>query len=114
MQKVAFIIPPTVWIYLGPAGPVQVFTEAKFYGSSKDIEFYHFRDKPVSTAGFRVEKIKNYGWKPKLNGRGIFVSCFQYCILITLAVLLFKALKKEFFKWAQRLFWDRGNGVFHL
>ena len=49
MQKVAFIIPPTVEL-LDLAGPVQVFTEAKFYGMEIEIEFYKYEDEPVSTA----------------------------------------------------------------
>src|SRR5258708_3595111 len=39
MQTVAFIIPPSVEL-LDLAGPVQVFTEAKFYGFEIDLEFY--------------------------------------------------------------------------
>jgi hypothetical protein len=55
MQKVAFIIPPTVEL-LDLAGPAQVFTEAKFYGFEIDIEFYQFQEAPVSTAGLGFEK----------------------------------------------------------
>ena len=56
MQKVAFIIPPTVEL-LDLAGPVQVFTEAKFYGFETDIQFYQFKASPVSTAGLGFGKV---------------------------------------------------------
>lgn len=49
MKKLAFIIPPNVEL-LDLAGPVQVFTEAKFYGFEADLEFYQYRETPVCTA----------------------------------------------------------------
>lgn len=58
-KKVAFIIPPTVEL-LDLAGPVQVFTEAKFYGFDIDIEFYVYRQQPVSTAGLAFGEIASY------------------------------------------------------
>ena len=50
MKKMAFIIPPTVEL-LDLAGPVQVFTEAKFNGFEIALEFYQFQETPVSTSG---------------------------------------------------------------
>jgi hypothetical protein len=47
MQKVAFIIPPTVEL-LDLAGPVQVFAEAKFYGMEIEIEFYQYSEEPLA------------------------------------------------------------------
>lgn len=70
MQKVAFIIPPAVEL-LDLAGPVQVFTEAKFYGFEIEMEFYQYSEEPVSTAGLGFGKIENYK-KAKLKG-GDFV-----------------------------------------
>ncbi|WP_205164606.1 MULTISPECIES: GlxA family transcriptional regulator [Arenibacter] len=96
MHKVAFIIPPTVEL-LDLAGPVQVFTEARFYGLQLDIEFYQFKDKPVSTAGLGFEKIKNYS-EAKLNdGNFVFVPGMNFDYVSSIA---FKA-EREFFKWLQ-------------
>jgi len=64
-KKIAFIIPPTVEL-LDLAGPVQVFTEAKFYGFDIDIEFYAYRQKPVSTAGLAFGELTHYE-KAQLN-----------------------------------------------
>ena len=50
MRKLAFIVPPSVEI-LDLAGPMQVFTEAKFYGFECAIEFYTISNDPVSSSG---------------------------------------------------------------
>ena len=55
MKKIAFIIPPTVEL-LDLAGPVQVFTEAKFYGFEIDLEFYVFQNNPICTSGLGFGK----------------------------------------------------------
>jgi transcriptional regulator GlxA family with amidase domain len=94
MQKVAFIIPPTVEL-LDLAGPVQVFTEAKFYGFEIDIEFYQFQEEPVSTAGLGFEKIKNYKTAKLKEGDFVFVPGMNFEYVSSIA---FKA-EKEFFKW---------------
>lgn len=59
MKKMVFIIPPTVEL-LDLAGPVQVFTEAKFYGFEAEMEFYQFQETPVSTSGLGFGKIARY------------------------------------------------------
>jgi transcriptional regulator GlxA family with amidase domain len=60
MIKLAFIVPPNVEL-LDLAGPVQVFTEAKFYGFDLAIEFYSYRgEAAVSTSGLAFGKITNY------------------------------------------------------
>jgi len=94
MQKVAFIIPPTVEL-LDLAGPVQVFTEAKFYGFEIDIEFYQFQEAPVSTAGLGFEKIKNYKEAKLKEGDFVFVPGMQFEYVRSIT---FKA-EREFFKW---------------
>ena len=48
MQKIAFIIPPTVEL-LDLSGPAQVFTEAKVYGMEVEMEFYQYSENPIST-----------------------------------------------------------------
>ena len=94
MQKVAFIIPPTVEL-LDLAGPVQVFTEAKFYGFEIDIEFYQFQDAPISTAGLGFEKIKNYKEAKLKEGDFVFVPGMDNDYVNSIP---FKA-EREFFKW---------------
>lgn len=94
MRKVVFIIPPTVEL-LDLAGPVQVFTEAKFYGFEIDIEFYHFRESPVSTAGLGFEKTKHYKEAVLKEGDFVFVPGMDYEYVSSFS---FKA-EKEFFSW---------------
>ena len=55
----AFIIPPTVEL-LDLAGPVQVFTEAKFNGYDIALEFYSYSDEIISTSGLPFSNIKNF------------------------------------------------------
>ena len=59
MQKVAFIIPPTVEL-LDLAGPVQVFTEAKVQGMEIEMEFYQYSEEPVSTAGLGFGNLQSF------------------------------------------------------
>lgn len=72
MKKIAFIIPPTVEL-LDLAGPVQVFTEAKFYGFEIDLEFYVFRNNPVSTSGLGFGKIEPISKAELKAGDFVFV-----------------------------------------
>ena len=94
MQKAAFIIPPTVEL-LDLAGPVQVFTEAKFYGFEIDIEFYHFQENPISTAGLGFEKIKNYKEAKLKEGDFVFVPGMDDEYVNSVP---FKS-ERAFFKW---------------
>lgn len=94
MQKVAFIIPPTVEL-LDLSGPVQVFVEAKFYGFEIDIEFYQYQDKPVSTAGLGFEKIRHYKEAKLKEGDFVFVPGMDNDYANSIP---FKA-EREFFKW---------------
>ncbi|MEO5683202.1 MAG: DJ-1/PfpI family protein [Chitinophagaceae bacterium] len=72
MQKFAFIIPPTVEL-LDLAGPVQVFTEAKFYGFEISIEFYKYDDAPVSTAGLGFGNVADFKLANLKEGDFVFV-----------------------------------------
>ena len=94
MQKVAFVIPPTVEL-LDLAGPVQVFTEAKFYGFEIEIEFYQYQDEPVSTAGLGFGNIRNYKDAKLKEGDFIFVPGMDNEYVNSIP---FKA-EKQFFKW---------------
>ena len=59
MRKIAFIIPPTVEI-LDLAGPVQVFTEARFNGYELALEYYSYKEEIISTSGLAFNNIRNY------------------------------------------------------
>ena len=94
MQKVAFIIPPTVEL-LDLAGPVQVFTEAKFYGMEIEIEFYTFSKEPISTAGLGFGKVANFKTAKLKEGDLIFVPGMDMEYVNSIP---FKA-EREFFTW---------------
>ena len=72
MKKIAFIIPPTVEL-LDLAGPVQVFTEAKFYGYEVEIEFFIYQKEPVSTCGLGFGKLPNFIEAKLKEGDFIFI-----------------------------------------
>ena len=55
MQKMAFIIPPTVEL-LDLAGPAQVFTEAKFYGFEVISNFINTLMNPLVLPGLALGK----------------------------------------------------------
>jgi transcriptional regulator GlxA family with amidase domain len=94
MQKVAFIIPPTVEL-LDLSGPVQVFTEAKFYGMDIEMEFYQYSEEPISTAGLGFGKIANYQTANLQAGDFVFVPGMdnEYVNSISFAA------EHHFFKW---------------
>jgi transcriptional regulator GlxA family with amidase domain len=94
MKKFAFIIPPTVEL-LDLAGPVQVFTEAKFYGFEADLEFYTYQDIPVSTAGLVFHKVSNYKEANLKEGDYVFVPGMDNNYVNSIP---FKA-EREFFNW---------------
>lgn len=72
MKKIAFVIPPTVEL-LDLAGPVQVFTEARFYGFEIDLEFYVFQNNPICTSGLGFGKIANFSEAELKEGDFVFV-----------------------------------------
>jgi len=94
MQKVAFIIPPTVEL-LDLAGPVQVFTEAKFYGMEIEIEFYQYREEPVSTAGLGFGKLKHFKEAKLKEGDFVFVPGMDNEYVKSIAF----GAESDFFKW---------------
>jgi transcriptional regulator GlxA family with amidase domain len=94
MQKVAFIIPPTVEL-LDLAGPVQVFTEAKFYGMEIDIEFYKYEDAPVSTAGLGFGKVADFKNAKLKEGDFVFVPGMDNDYVNSIPF----SAEREFFKW---------------
>jgi transcriptional regulator GlxA family with amidase domain len=94
MKKIAFIIPPTVEL-LDLAGPVQVFTEAKFYGFEIEMEFYQYSEEPVSTAGLGFGKLENFKKAKLKEGDFVFVPGMDNDYVNSIP---FKA-EREFFNW---------------
>ena len=94
MKKVAFIIPPTVEL-LDLAGPVQVFTEAKFYGYEIDIEFFIYREDPVSTCGLHFGKVISFKKANLKPGDFIFIPGMDQNYIRSAS---FKG-EREFFDW---------------
>jgi len=94
MKKVAFIIPPTVEL-LDLAGPVQVFTEAKFYGFEVETEFFIYQEGPVSTCGLGFGKLTNFKKARLKEGDFIFIPGMDQNYIRSRA---FRA-ERKFFNW---------------
>jgi transcriptional regulator GlxA family with amidase domain len=94
MRKLAFIIPPHVEL-LDLAGPVQVFTEARFYGFKVDLEYYSFSAEPVSTAGLGFGQVKHFREARLEQGDFVFVPGmdFEYVSSISFGA------ERPFFNW---------------
>ena len=97
MKKVAFIIPPTVEL-LDLAGPVQVFTEARFYGFEIDIEFYVYRNSPVCTSGLGFGRVANFSKAALREGDLVFVPGMDQEYVRSAA---FRE-EKKFFSWLKK------------
>jgi len=94
MKKIAFIIPPTVEL-LDLAGPVQVFTEAKFYGFDIQLEFYSFSLNPVSTSGLGFGPLKSYKEALLQPDDFIFVPGMDFDYINSISF----GAEIEFFRW---------------
>ena len=94
MKKIVFIIPPTVEL-LDLAGPVQVFTEAKFYGYQLDIEFYLYERNPVSTSGLGFENLAIYTEARLDEGDFVFIPGMDQNYIRSTSF----RKEKKFFKW---------------
>jgi len=94
MKKIVFIIPPNVEL-LDLAGPVQVFTEAKFYGLEIDMEFFQLENSPISTAGLGFHKLEHYKVAKIKEGDFVFVPGMDFKYVQSIA---FRA-EREFFNW---------------
>jgi transcriptional regulator GlxA family with amidase domain len=94
MQKVAFIIPPTVEL-LDLSGPAQVFTEAKTLGMEMEMEFYQYSEEPVSTAGLGFGKLENFKNARLKEGDFVIVPGMDNEYVNSFS---FKA-EREFFNW---------------
>jgi hypothetical protein len=58
-MKIAFIVPPFVEV-LDLAGPVQVFSEARYYGFEAELEFYCLEEASVSSSGLPFGKLSHF------------------------------------------------------
>ena len=115
MKKFAFIIPPTVEI-LDLAGPVQVFTEAKFYGYDLTLEYYSYKSEIISTSGLLFNNIKDYRSADLGEGDYVFMPGMDNKYVSSMD---FKT-EREFFNWLKKCS-DKGilvcsicNGAFAL
>jgi len=115
MKKFAFIIPPTVEI-LDLAGPVQVFTEAKFYGYDLALEYYSYKSEIISTSGLLFNNIKDYRSADLGEGDYVFMPGMDNKYVSSMD---FKT-EREFFNWLKKCS-DKGilvcsicNGAFAL
>ena len=94
MKKFAFVIPPTVEL-LDLAGPVQVITEAKFYGFDAEIEFYTYQEIPISTSGLAFHKVQSFKEAVLIEGDYVFGPGMDNNYVNSIS---FKA-EHEFFHW---------------
>lgn len=99
MITLAFVIPPTVEL-LDMAGPVQVFTEAKFYGFNANIEFYTYQDEPKSTSGLVFHNVKNCREARLKEGDYVFVPGMDNNYVNGIP---FKA-QRDFFNWLKECY----------
>ena len=94
MRKMAFIIPPSVEM-LDLAGPVQVFTEAKFYGFEVALEFYSYQQETISTSGLAFGEVMNYKKAILKEGDFLFMPGMGFEYVNSAE---FRG-EREFFKW---------------
>ncbi|MBC7847783.1 MAG: AraC family transcriptional regulator [Flavobacterium sp.] len=94
MKKIAFIIPPSVEI-LDLAGPLQVFTEAQFYGFEIELVFYAYTPETISNSGLAFGNVANYTKADLKEGDYIFMPGMSFEYVDSMA---FRA-EKDFFNW---------------
>lgn len=94
MLKLAFIVPPHVEL-LDLAGPVQVFTEARFNGFDVDIEFFSYQDAVISTSGLGFGKVLNFKKATLKPGDFVFIPGMNFDYIASEA---FKE-EKAFYNW---------------
>lgn len=97
MKKFAFIIPPNVEL-LDLAGPVQVFTEAQFYGFEAAIEFYVFNEQPISTSGLGFGEVSNFKEAKLKEGDYVFVPGMNFDYVSSISF----GAENEFFSWLKQ------------
>lgn len=98
MKKIAFIIPPAVEI-LDLAGPLQVFTEAKFYGFEIELEFYTYATDTKSNSGLGFGNVAHYTEANLKEGDYIFMPGMSFDYVDSMS---FRG-EADFFKWLKEL-----------
>ncbi len=93
MRKIVFIIPPAVEL-LDLAGPMQVFSEASFYGFELQLEFYSIQPETASSVGLPFGKLQAYSKAALQAGDFIFIPGVRF---ESLKVLI--SWEKAFFHW---------------
>jgi len=94
MKKIAFIVPPSVEL-LDLAGPVQVFTEARFYGYEVSLEFYSYHQDIICSSQLPFGKIANFNEAGLNEGDFVFIPGTAHDYLHSFD---FKT-ENNFFKW---------------
>jgi transcriptional regulator GlxA family with amidase domain len=94
MRKIAFIIPPHLEL-LDLAGPVQVFTEARFYGFKVELEYYSFKPEPVSTAGLGFGQVRHFDEAELEAGDYVFVPGMDFDYVCSISF----GAERPFFNW---------------
>lgn len=94
MRKIVFIIPQAVEI-LDLAGPLQVFTEAKFYGLELELEFYRYTAETISNSGLAFGNVAHFSEANLREGDYIFMPGMSFEYLDSIA---FRA-EIDFFNW---------------
>lgn len=77
MRTIAFFIPPSVEL-LDLAGPLQVFTEAGFYGFQFNLRFFSTTPEPSCTAGLSFRNISSYEEARLREGDYLFIPGVQF------------------------------------
>lgn len=96
-MKIAFIVPPFVEI-LDLAGPVQVFTEARYYGFEAELEFYCLEEASISSSGLPFGKVSHFSEANLVDRDYLFVPGMDFQYVNSSA---FKA-QHAFFKWLKQ------------
>ena len=94
MKKIAFIVPPTLQL-LDLAGPVQVFSEAKYYGYELSLEFYSFQEETTCSAGLPFGKIKDFSEAELNEGDYVLMPGMEFTYIESIS---FRA-ERKFFNW---------------
>src|SRR3712207_3378828 len=94
MKKIAFIVPPTLQL-LDLAGPVQVFSEAKWHGYDLSLEFYSFQENTTCSAGLSFGPIKDFSEAELHEGDYLLMPGMEFTYIESIS---FRA-ERKFFNW---------------
>jgi transcriptional regulator GlxA family with amidase domain len=97
MKKIAFVVPPTVQL-LDLAGPVQVFSEAKYYGYDLSLEFYAYQEQTACSAGLSFGNIKSFLEADLKDGDYLIMPGMEFSYIESIS---FRA-ERAFFTWLKQ------------